>query len=160
MAAIIWRKNRIYVNDVDYVGLISEAKIELKRSLVELKGLGMPAPIKAPNGRFEEITATLKWDSISPREIRRIINDDGYLNMRLMGQCFLPDVTAGKVAHDQMRSRISGWTEQVPLPSTNIDHKSEVEMTIHVLLVDVSDNSGRLLLIDNANGIVEPASFG
>lgn len=160
MAAVIWRHNRVYINDADYLGKIAEGTVELKRAFTELNGLGMPAPIKAPNGRFEEITASLKFDSIAPADIRRVIGEDGFINLRLMGKCFLPDVSAGKVAHDEMRSRLTGWIEEIPIPPTNTDHKSETEITVHVALIEVSDASGTLLLIDTVNGVVEPLSLG
>jgi hypothetical protein len=159
MAAVIWRRNRAYVNDADYLGLITEGSCEIKRATAELDGLGQPAPINAPTGRFEAITASLKFGSIGPQQIRQLRGADGFVNLRLMGKCFSPNVQVGMQQSDEMRTRLAGWIKSLPIPATSTEHKSEVEIEIDVLHVEVEDTSGTIILIDVANGVVEPASL-
>lgn len=160
MAAVIWRKNRAYINDADYLGLITEGACEITRATAELDGLGQPAPINAPTGRFEPITATLNFGSIGPAQIRQMRGADGFVNLRLIGQVYAPDVNVGMLQQDEMRTRIAGWIKKIPLPATNTSHTSEVEVEIDVLHIEVEDRNGTIILIDVANGIVEPASLG
>jgi phage tail tube protein FII len=159
MAAVIWRRNRAYVNDADYLGLITEGSCEIKRATAELTGLGQPAPINAPTGHFEPLVAKLSFGSIGPAQIRQLSGNDGFINLRLMGKCFTPDVTQGKLPTDEMRTRVAGWIKSIPLPTTSTEHGSEVEVEIDVLHVQVDDTAGTILLIDLANGIVEPAGL-
>lgn len=156
MSAVIWRQNRCYINEADYIGRVAEGSLELKRAMNEIGGLGQPAKMKVPNGHFELITAKIKFDNIAPADVRALSRNDGFIALRLIGQVHLPDAVSGKVAEDSLQTRLTGWAEEIPVPPMNQEHKTEIEITVNVAMVSITDKSGQLLLVDNVNGVVEP----
>ncbi len=160
MSAVIWRQNRVYVNDNDMVGRIDEASVEIKRLFTEVSGMGMPAKAKVPNGKFDQMTAKLKINNLAPGDIPRMVNADGYLLIKMRGDVHLPNVLTGKIADDGYTSRLGGWVENIPLPAINNEHKTELEVTINVMLIEVSTaQAGVVFLIDNVNGITIPPTL-
>ena len=109
MSAVIWPNNRVYVNDNDLAGRIEEASVEIKRMFSEVKGMGMPAAAKVPNGKFEAMTAKVQLNNIKPSDIPLMINNDGYMLLKMKGDVHLPNVLTGKINDDGYTSRLGGW---------------------------------------------------
>ncbi|MCG7551359.1 phage major tail tube protein [Pseudoalteromonas sp. Of7M-16] len=156
MAAIAWRRNRVLIGFSDYVGRVESGELEMKREMAELKGLGMPGTAKVPNGKFEALVAKIKFNNISPSDWRRIINNDGYINVTFAGECRSLDSTSGLSFDNAATTILRGWCETIPGQGPNDEGKSEFELTINVQFIEMRDVSGTILLIDLASGVVEP----
>lgn len=156
MASVTWRKNRVKVNGNDYIGQIEEGSCEIKREFSEAKGLGMPGTAKLPNGRFEAITAKIKFNNIMPRDIRRLIKNDGFVSITFSGQAMFMDAIKGLNKDSEMTTTLRGYTENIPGQDPKNEGTSEHEVTINLLFIEMKDKDGRVLLIDLPNGLVEP----
>jgi phage tail tube protein FII len=159
MAALLWRKNRVVLNKVDYVGQITEASVELKREMAEFKGQGMPGAVKVPSGNFEAATAKIKFDSISPKDMREIIAKDGYVTVTYSGECRGLDSLTGTSKVSGMTTTLRGYSEDVLTQNPNNEGKSEGEITINLMFIEMKDKDGVILMIDWAKGLVEPEAL-
>ncbi|NOU49981.1 hypothetical protein HG263_05450 [Pseudoalteromonas sp. JBTF-M23] len=156
MAAVNWRRNRVLIGGTDYVGRLESGELEIKREMVELKGMGMPGTAKVPNGNFEAVTSKLKFNNIAPSDWRKVINNDGYIDVVFAGECQALDSKSGLTFDNVANTTIRGWSETIPGQNPNDEGKSEFELTINVQFIEMKDSGGTVLLIDLANGLVEP----
>jgi phage tail tube protein FII len=159
MATIAWRNNRVYLNDVDYFGNAEEGRVEIKRKFAEIDGMGLPAPAKVPTGKFEPLTASLKMTNISPSNIQSMVSNDGYVSLRLVGECRILDAQDGMIADDSLTTIVRGYTESFPVPGRKISDKADGEITINCLFVEVQNDAGTILKINVPDAVVEPANL-
>ena len=159
MATIAWRNNRVYLNDEDFFGSAEEGSLEIKRKMVELDGMGLPAPAKVPSGKFEPLIAKLKMTNIKPSDLRSIYSNDGFASLRLIGECRILDAQSGMVKHDSLTSIIRGYVEELPVPARKISDKADGEITINCLYVEIKDDNGTILKVNVPDAVVEPAEL-
>ena len=159
-ATVTWRKCHVYYNYVDLFGNVSEGSVEVKRKFADHKGIGMPADVKLPTGKFEPIVAKMKLNNISPAILKDIWANDGYCDFRMVGECKVVHASRGMVDNDQLITTVRGYAENLPVPGVKED-ASDIEVTINALFLEVkSYYSGTILMIDIPNGLVEPRELG
>ncbi len=156
MATVSWRKNKVFLNGIDYFGSAEEGSVEIKRKLIEVDAMGLPAAAKIPSGKFEPIVAKLKLSNISPLNLRTLLLNDGYIDLRMTGECRLLNAASGTVTEDMLITVIRGYVEEIPLPAHKSSDKSEAEISIHCLFLEVLDRMGTLLKVNIPDGIIEP----
>jgi len=159
-ATVVWRKNKVFHNDVDLFGNVEKGSLEIKRKFVETGGIGTPALAKVPTGKFEPLSATFTFNNISPTIMRHLLSNGGFCNFRMVGECHMTDASVGLVKSDRLTSIIRGYAENLPIPEIGSEDKMDAEVIIHALFIEIKDNSGTLLMVDIPNGLVEPKALG
>jgi len=157
MGAIIWKSNRIYLNDtIDLFANVTEGSCEIKRKMTEVDGMGLPAGLNVPSGRFEPITATFNFNNIDPTMIRQFIVQDGFCRFRMIGNCMGVNTLSGVLVQDIMTTTIHGFSDGIPIPPMKASEASEVEVTVNVSFISINNRSGQLFMLDIMNGLMFP----
>lgn len=153
--SIVWRDQAAYLNDTMYVGRINQGSCEITRKTVSLGGIGGVGNVDVPTGKLEPIKASVVFNSLSVGDVRTMSKNDGYIELRLTGTARVLDTSTGTRVVSNATTRIKGWALNLPNPAYG-DDPQPYNVSISVLFIEVSDSQGTALLIDMANGIMEP----
>jgi len=156
MASIIWKDNRAYLNDIDLFGNVVEGSCEIKRKMIEVDGVGLPAGANVPSGRYEPVTASLNFNNIDASMIRQFTVQDGFVNLKMIGHCNSINALSGFFQEDTLTTIVRGFSDGIPLPALKASEAAEVEVNINVLFIEIRNTSGVLFMMDIANGLVYP----
>lgn len=151
---VIWRNQAAMLNNTQYVGRINKASMTLERKTTTLSSLGGIGDIAVPNGKFNASTAQIEFNNLATADARMLSVNDGYIQLRLTGQCRIVDSTTGTRSINQAVSQIYGWVTNPPVNLFNNDEPYTA--SVSVLFVSVSDETGLVLEVDFANGTVYP----
>lgn len=152
--SVIWRNQAVMLNDTQYIGRISKGGMTLERKTSTLSSLGGIGDIAVPNGKFNASQATLEFNNLSTADARMLSSNDGFVRLRLSGQCRVTDSNTGTRTVNTAITLINGWVTNPPVNLFNNDEPYTAN--INVLYVNVSDESGTVLEVDWDNGTVYP----
>ncbi|MFV0261383.1 MAG: phage major tail tube protein [Kluyvera sp.] len=151
---VIWRNQAVMLNDTQYIGRISKGSQTLERKTSTLSSLGGIGDIAVPNGKFNASTATLEFNNLSTADARQLSGNDGWVRLRLSGECRVTDSSTGTRTVNRATTLINGWVTNPPVNLFNNDEPYTAN--ISVLYLQVSDESGVVLEVDWDNGTVYP----
>lgn len=154
-ASVIMTNQAAYINDVHYVGRVKSASSEIKRTTIKVGGLGGVGGIEVPTGKFEPITASVVFEQLAPVDIRRLNENGGFVKLRLTGLVKVLDTHTGLRVNGSMTTRVHGFITNPPTPNYT-DEPQDYTADISVSFIEVSDNDGRVFMIDIAKGICYP----
>ena len=151
---IIWRDVKFMLNNTLH-GRVSNMELSISREMIELeKGLSGIANISVPTGKFEAITATVDFNSLSSADLRHFAGNDGFVSLKLMAEMSVLDSANGTKTTGMLTTRVNGWVKNIPsIPKGKTEN---VSVEISVAKVEIYDAQAVLLLIDIPLGIVEP----
>jgi len=151
-----FEKNKGWINGKNYLGIIEEGSVELKRKTTDYDASGMVLPVKIPMGKLEPITAKLKVKLADPMVFTEFAKNRGFVDIRMSGLASVFNSTQGYVYDENITTRIRGFTEEIPTPNHKDGEIGTKDLTINVWFLEISRNGIVILKVDATSGEIIP----
>lgn len=130
----------VYIDGNSLMGKVDECKLpEIVMTMSEHKALGMIGKLELPNGVFEKMTATFKWNSFYADTLKKVANPFGAIECQLRGSIETYG-NAGRTAQVPYVAYITGTFNKLPLggfkQGDNVDAESAMAVTYCKMEID------------------------
>ncbi|WP_367971603.1 phage major tail tube protein [Vibrio scophthalmi] len=144
-----------YINESQYIGRVKSMSAEIKRKTKLVGGLGGVGGVEVPTGKYEPITASVPFASLSAKDIRSLNENGGYVKLRFTGVVRVLDTHTGIRKEGSLTTRIHGYVTNPPSPSYD-DEQQDYTANISVQFIEITDGGGQIFMVDFAKGISFP----
>ncbi|MBE8578715.1 phage major tail tube protein [Vibrio sp. OPT18] len=154
-ASVIMTNQAAYINESQYIGRVKGMSVEIKRKTKLLGGLGGVGGVEVPTGKFDPITASIPFGSLSAKDIRTLNENGGYVKLRFTGVVRMLDTHTGIRKNGSLTTRVHGYVLNPPSPTYD-DEQQDYTASVSVQFIEISDSSGQIFMIDFAKGLSFP----